>query len=1087
MKTIKKTASQRYKSLDLKEHVLLRSETYIGSKITFEKEIYLLEDISDLKNIKFIKKTIPYNTGFLKLFDEIIVNATDHVVRTENEVKNIKIEVTKEYISVYNDGPGIPIEIHDKDKIYIPQMLFGKLISGENFDDDIDKRFTGGRNGYGASLVNVFSTKFEIECADGKKLYKQSFFNNLSTIEKPIITKHKGSYTKVTFYPDFKQFGLTEINDNFYNLILKRTIDAIAYCPNTKFYFNKELINIKNYKDYVKLYNVGDFFYEKINDNWECVISKTTSDNFESHSMVNGIITTDGGSHVNYIINQICDGVAANLQKKHKKIKILSKDIKEHLFLFLNCKIINPEFGSQTKESLSTKLKNIEDVNISDGFIKKISESSIIEEIIAFINAKELAGLQKSVKKFKIKKLDDANFAGTNKSQDCQLYLTEGDSASSSAIAGFSVVGRDYFGCFPLRGKGLNVKKASIQKIKDNEEVKNIISALGLEIGKKYEDTKSLRYGKVVIFSDMDSDGYHIKGLLINLFETMFPELLYLDFIYEFITPLVKAIKGNKIKYFYKINDYIKFKETDESKGYSITYYKGVGSLSPDDTKKLFKNLDKHLIKFNYNTIESTNNIIKLIFDNDREDDRKEWLKTYKPFNIVDKFARKTTYENFFNDEFIEFSMENNIRSIPSIVDGLKPTERKILYTFLSKNIKGEVKVSQFSGSVIEHSAYHHGPAALEETIVSMNQHFLGSNNLNLLSPSNGNFGSRLHGCKKYSAPRYIFTKINPITRDIFLKEDDHILEYLDDDGYKIEPKNYLPIIPTILINGAAGIGTGYATNIPLFNGKDIIKYLINKLEVGEKNIKLKPYYNNFKGEIIFNKQENKYLSRGIIEKINTTTLKITELPVGIWTNDYYDILDDLIEKKIIKDYRKNCTDEDIDIEVYLTRENLTMVMEDKNLYKIFELEKNINLTNMYLFDENGKLKKYNTQYEIIDEFYEIRKKYFQIRKDFLKNEKEFQILKIDNKIRFISLIVSKKLIINNRKKEDIILDLVKFKIDKIDDSYDYLLNLSILTLTEEKINELNKILAEEKLILKSIINKSVEEMWINDLKNLKL
>lgn len=286
------------------------------------------------------------------------------------------------------------------------------------------------------------------------------------------------------------------------------------------------------------------------------------------------------------------------------------------------------------------------------------------------------------------------------------------NSAAGTVLTGFASTGRDYFGCFPLKGKPLNVRKETIAKIKENDEIKHIITALGLEFGKKYTSTRELRYGKLVIMSDSDNDGSHIKGLIINFFHLFWPELLNLDFIYEFVTPIVKIEKGSEknkqAKFFYKLDDYRKWKELNE-KGWFVTYYKGLGTIEPDEAIAFFKNITKHLIRFHQTEMEETTNAVELAFNEKRADDRKEWLLNYKGGVEVDKFVKKTTYMSFFNEEFIQFSMADNIRSIPSIMDGLKPSQRKILYTLFKNNYKEKIKVSNLSGAVTEKSSYHHG------------------------------------------------------------------------------------------------------------------------------------------------------------------------------------------------------------------------------------------------------------------------------------------------------------------------------------------------------------------------------------------
>jgi len=498
-----KSNSEKYIKLTHKEHILERPNMYIGSISNETKNMFIIEDSQDFENLKISNKMVSYNPGFLKLFDEILTNASDHSIRT-NLVKYIKINVNKDFISIENDGPGIPIEMHKKEKCYIPELIFGNLLTGSNFSKDED-RFWGGLHGLGAKLTNIFSKKFILETCDGKKKYEQIFENNLSKIGKPKITESKKKYTKITFYPDLARFELSVINEEIQSILIKRCVDVSVYCNKVKVYYNGNLIPSKNFKTYMEMF-VGEqeSFYEKLDDKWEIGLSKSLDNGFNQISMVNGISTYNGGTHVNSITNQITKKVAETLLKKNKKLNIKQNDIKNHLFVFVNAKIINPVFDTQSKENLISKVVAPE---ISDNLIKKIASSTMIEELIKFLMIKEEFNTKKEVAKSKIKitKLDDASKAGTAESESCFLFLAEGDSASSSVIAGLSGVDKpEYYGVFPLRGKPLNVRDVDLSKIRENEEIKNIINILGLEFGKKYTDTKKLRYGKVVLMADAD-------------------------------------------------------------------------------------------------------------------------------------------------------------------------------------------------------------------------------------------------------------------------------------------------------------------------------------------------------------------------------------------------------------------------------------------------------------------------------------------------------------------------------------------------------------------------------------------------------
>ena len=476
MKEKGKTIEEQYQHLEHRDQILLRPDSYIGNISTEDRNLFVVEDINNLENIKIANKTIKYNPGFFKIIDEIITNASDHFLRT-GKVKFIKVNVGEDYISVENDGPGIPVVIHKKEKMFVPELLFGNTFSGENYDDAIERTW-GGRNGIGAKATNIFSKKFIVETADGKHKYYQEFSENMSKKTKPKISKLSKNYTRITIYPDFERFGLTGIDDEIKSVIFRRCLDITVYCQGIKMFYNDKQIPIKNFKDYMKMYvsSESELFTEKLNDNWEIGIAKSLDGGFNQVSMVNGISTYIGGTHVNYICNQITKASSDILVKKYKNLNIKSNDIKNNIFLFVNTKIGNPMFAEQSKETLTSKI-NGGSPELSEKIIKQFTSSTIIDDVIRFLNIKEQVDTKKEIGKHRIKisKLEDAKKAGSYESDKCLLFITEGDSALSSVLAGFSEVNSDYYGAYPLRGKILNVRDINLQKIRDNEELKNLI------------------------------------------------------------------------------------------------------------------------------------------------------------------------------------------------------------------------------------------------------------------------------------------------------------------------------------------------------------------------------------------------------------------------------------------------------------------------------------------------------------------------------------------------------------------------------------------------------------------------------------
>ena len=1097
MKEKVKTIEEQYQHLEHRDQILLRPDSVIGNIQTEDRNLFVVEDINNLDDIKIANKTIKYNPGFFKIIDEILTNASDHFLRT-GKVKYIKVEVGEDNsISIENDGPGIPVVIHKVEKVYVPEMLFGNTFTSENYDDTMERTW-GGRNGIGAKATNIFSKRFIVETADGKHKYHQEFSENMSKKSKPKISKLSKNYTKITFYPDFERFGLTGIDDEIKSVIFRRCLDIAVYCQGIKMFYNGKQIPIKNFKDYMKMYvsSESELFTEKLDDKWEIGIAKSMDGGFNQVSMVNGISTYIGGTHVNYICNQITKASSDILVKKYKNLNIKPNDIKNNMFLFVNTRIGNPMFAEQSKETLTSKI-NGGTPELSEKIIKQFTSSTIIDDVIRFLNIKEQVDTKKEIGKHRIKisKLEDAKKAGSYESDKCYLMLCEGDSASGSAITGLSEVDSSYFGIFPLRGKPLNVREVNLQKVRENDEMKNIINILGLEFGKVYTDTSKLRYGKVVFFSDQDVDGAHIKGLLINMIDTFWPELLKLDFIYEFMTPIMKIYDDKKyVKYFYRLSDWEKYRKDNDVNKYHKKYFKGLGTIEEEEMKSFFRNIDKHLIRFHYDPKKDTENLIDLVFEKKRADDRKEWMKAYDPTNFIDKFSVKQTYDKFINSELMEWSMTNNNRMIPNIMDGFKPVQRKILYCFHKKGIRGEIKVTSLTGSIMESLSYHNGDASCNKAIVSMAQNFVGTNNINLIT-GKGNFGSRLKGGENAASPRYIFTKLTDLTPHIFIKEDNDVLSYLDDDGELIEPIYFVPIIPMILVNGGSGMGSGYSSDVPSYNPTEIITYLQNKIK-GKKNIILKPYYKDFKGEIVDEPENNRYISRGIMNKMSDHIYEITELPIWTWNDSYYEFLDDLsedkkdaksgklIRKAYIRDWMKETNDKDVKIKIYLHKDVPQEFIS--NIWKSLKMESYISYNNMYLFDENRHIKKFDSQYDIIDHYYNVRLEFYKKRKEYQLQQLKFDIEVIKNRMLFIKSVIEDKIKINRRSRDEVEKDLVNLNLLKVNDSFAYLLNMSIISLTKEKLVELKEEFDKSKEKWKNLNDTTIENIWLSELDELK-
>jgi DNA topoisomerase-2 len=1155
-----------YKSVSLHQHILAAPDTYIGATASDDVKMFVYNNETNKMN----ESTINYVSGFYKIFDEILVNARDHTVR-DSTCKNIKINISQETgkISVWNDGNGIPIVIHDKHKIYIPEMIFGNLLTSQNYEKK--GKTVGGKNGYGAKLTNIYSTEFDIETIgvdkikeingnivpdeDAKKLfYKQTFRNNMYEVNKPDInskiSQKSKTYTQISYLPDYERFGMTGLTDDMYGLILKRCYDIAACTPkHVNIFINDTDIKCREFSDYIKLYypNEPQIIYEKVNSRWELGIAFDKNIGDRYISFVNGISTFQGGSHVKHVVDSVVKKVTEHINKKreHKSLKIMSSTIKQYLTFFINCTIEDPGFNSQTKEFMNSKIadwcrcgKNCQDVkcDVSDEFITKLCNSGLLTEVVNMSKFKETRDLDKTDGKKvgvlrEVDKLIDADWAGSRNSHKASIFLTEGDSAKTFAIAGISVIGNDRYGVFPLKGKVLNVRNASITQIKNNKEFTNIKLILGLKQGVKYTDVSKLRYGSIIILTDQDPDGSHIKGLIINMLEYFWPELLQIEgFIKAYRTPIVKVWKKTdkkkqNIKQFYTITEFEKWeRETmhNDTSGWEHKYYKGLGTSTIPEAKESFYNFDDNLITFtcdkkivcnnqdndseksDYNPKKlddeymnsSTHKTIIKAFDTGHAENRKDWLRNFRASDMLEyKQKMSVSYSDFIDKDMIFFSQMDNIRSIPSITDGLKPSQRMILYCCFKRGRKSkETKVAQLSGYVSENTDYHHGEASLQEAIIGLAQNFPGSNNINILEPL-GNFGTRRMGGEDSASPRYIFTKLCEITNYIFREEDDEILSYKYNDGKQVEPEFYAPIIPMILINGSKGIGTGFSTTVPPHNPIDIVNN-IKRLIEHKRTKKFHPWFNGFRGTIELDEtKEKKYIVKGVY-RIEGKKVHIEEIPIiNGWIEPYETKMDAKItankDDNAIEAIKKNPGCNLINMIITFKGAELQELYKTDKLDKFLLMDQTLTVTNLHLFNSDNVLSKYDTTQDIINDFYKFRI-------DIYEKRKAYYIKKLQNdldicryKVKFIKEYLKGTLEIARKKVSEVIDQLVEKKYPRlahdhraleINKSYRYLTDMSILTLTDDKIKELKDAMEKCQVLFDAYNSLTVEQIWLNEL-----
>jgi len=1129
-----KTVEETFVKKTQLEHIIDIPDTYIGSIEKTDVDTWIYDEDSE----KIIYKNIKYIPGLYKIFDEVLVNAIDQHVRTENDIKIVnKVNIIKvnfddvnQTISVYNNGEGIPIVEHKEHGVWIPELIFGHLLTSSNYDKN-EKKITGGKNGFGAKLANIFSKKFKIETVDEERKLKyiQVFEKNMTIKGEPIISKCNAKpYTIIEFSPDLDRFGIEKLDDDTLKLMKKRVLDITACTnKNVSVFLNDKKLECKTLEKYVNFYldNETERVYEEVSDRWEIVVAVNPDTKFEQVSFVNGISTLKGGKHVDFVANLIIKKLQTLVSTKgikRKKLDLKPAHIKDNIFIFVKSTIENPAFDSQIKEYLTTPaIKFGSKCEISDKFIEKLLKTSLIERAIKLSDFKDNLGLQKaSGKKVSslrgIDKLDDANKAGTNESLKCTLILTEGDSAKALAIAGLGVVGRDYFGVFPLRGKLLNVRDVTLKRVSDNNEISNLVKIMGLKFNSKKKDKdetlNELRYGRIMIFTDADVDGSHIKGLLINLFSTFWSELLEIPgFIISLATPIIKVTKNKDIKEFYTMSEFDAWKQAIENlKQWDIKYYKGLGTSTSEEAKGYFTNFNEKNIKYmisdednDISNKELSVNKIELAFDKKRIEDRKLWLKTYDKDRIIEQSQKKVYYHEFIDKELIHFSDYDCKRSIPSICDGLKPSLRKIIYSCFKRNLKKEIKVAQLAGYVSEHSAYHHGEQSLYDSIIGLAQDYVGSNNIELLVPK-GQFGTRIDPKNDAASPRYIFTNLSELTFHIFNPLDSPLLEYNEDDGRKIEPLWYLPILPMILVNGSEGIGTGFSTKVPPHNPEVIVRNLINLMD--DKPLELMvPWFRGFKGVIDFKGINDygleQYINRGVFKVIDETTVLVEELPIGKWTDDYKSFIETLLYDKSVEnkgnkqcliDFSNNSTEKIINFTLKFKKDELCELRKNNELENVLKLtdSKYTNYSNMHLYNNKGIICKYDSNVDILKDFYFMRLIYYVKRKEYMLKTMQKELNIYQAKVRFIEEFINGEINILQKEDDEIENMLVeknypKFGSDEDNDetfSYDYLLNMKIKSLTKKKVEELKKLYENKLAVYNELEGKNEKDLWKEDL-----
>ena len=1090
----------KFQRLSGREHILQRSDMYVGSTSSDSLDSYIVGE-----DLQMSRKYVVVAPAFLQVVEEAIMNAADRVSAAHEEnsdivhkTTKIRVDIKDQTISVYNNGDGISCDFLEEFNVHAPELIFGHLRTSSNYNDK-EERLNVGRNGIGIKIANIFSTEFRVETVDfvKKKKYTQVFRENMNVVEQPRIASFSGDpYTRVTFSVEGSRFGMGENQDIPQDVIsiLRRRCHEVLLCSldPVKVVFNGTTLKTNTLEKYLELYGVDKSRIAScISPRWKFAVAFTPEvGHFRQFSFVNSTSTPQGGTHVSYVVDGFLKSLVGFLRKKLKSKSLKSSVVKDLLTVVVSAHVVNPTFSGQTKDMLTLPWKDFGSTfTPSEGVLTKIVKTGIVDFVGDILKNKEASLLNESDgKKSKtirgIPKLHDAQWAGTRKSSECLLIVTEGDSALTMALSATSVIGREKFGCFPLRGKLLNVRDAPSQQVSNNAEITNIKKILGLQNGVEYdeESLKKLRYGGIVLLTDADLDGSHIRGLLLNLFDTFWPDLLRLGFVKSISTPIVRATKksSGEVKLFYNDQDYCAWKDSADTSCFKIKYLKGLGSSTPAEAREYFSNVYDSMV--GYSCDEDARENMSLAFDKTRAGDRKKWLTEYDSLSIIGSSERDVDISKFVNSELVHFSQGDLLRSIPSVVDGFKVSQRKALCGSFMKGIENvESKVAQLTGFVSDKMQYHHGESSMSGTIVGMAQDFVGSNNINFLLPK-GQLGSRISNGADAASPRYTFVQMNPVTLLVFPKEDSAVLTWNSDEGVTTEPVFYCPVVATLLVNGCRSIATGYSTTILPYNVHDLISNVRKRLR-NERRSPLVPFFRGFTGSL--ESVEKGFLCRGVYEILSDNKVHVTEIPIGVSISSYKQLLDSLLDKKSIQGYEERCTDSVIDFTV-------TLKNSEEEVENLLRLTSVLRTTNMHAFDARGKIKKYQDVGDIEEEHFLQRFAVYQDRRKHMIEVLKFEAEVLREKVRFFEAKIKGDVVLEDVRYDDAIVALQHAGFKKLptkmggDSSFDYITSVKMFDVTKERVGVLKGNLAKSLRDLEDVERSTVEQLWEEDLKKLE-
>ena len=1078
---------------------------YIGKVDVLEMRLPSFRACSDASALCPVLVCAMSSPAIEKFLDEVLTNAIDHAL-DDNTQRCIRVDIdpVQGRIQVSNDGTGIRCVPFQDSGMLIPEVIFSKLRSSSKFDDS-KQRLTGGMNGVGVKLVNIWSSEFHVTCIDAvtHKKFDQTWTGNMQHTSGSTnkACSNKKGLTQISFIPDYERLQMKlPLDEGVVGMLHARVYDACA-CTDTNIsvFLNGDRVPLRGFAHYAQA-SLGtvlcrDSLEVDGTARFEVAVADEGSD--RTIAFVNAV-RCPAGTHFEMAVRKITDILTSKLRQRAKRddVSMRPSMVKEHLGIVLSVRVPNARFTSQEKIQLETPVSKFGfSWTPSKSFISNLEKSTLIDRALQMSAASEQTSMNKAVKRVKLPpKYDPAHHCG-KAGAVCTLIVTEGDSAKSMATCGLEVVGREKFGIFPIRGKLMNVRGVTLARAMENAEIRDLTSIMGLEIGKVYDanTVKRLPYRHLAIFADQDTDGAHICGLLINFIHVHHPSLLRAapDFITRFATPIIRATLRGSRHDFFSVREFQLWKEgVATPSSLSVKYYKGLGTSTSAEAKAYFSKWNDHAIAVRYEG-EECDSTMQLFFEGGNAEQRKTMLSTADfEERFVDYAHTHTTIRDFMLNEVIHFSWADVQRSIPSAMDGLKVSQRKTLFGFRSRRfIDKSVKVAQAGAAVAEVSCYHQGETSLIEAIVQMAQQHWGTNNLSLLQPE-GQFGSRHTDRKVHAAARYIFTRLAPYASHLFPEDDDAVLNANEDDGQRIEPTHYIPVIPMILVNGGFGIGTGYSSFVPNHSIADVVQAVHTLIDSGEaqlRTVPLVPSYDRFTGTI----EETKagvYTSKGVYT-VKGNSVHIREVGIGTWTDDYIeDAHKRLVETGLVTKIINHSKEHIIHLELVFPREVLAKRQQEGQLESLLKLTTTIRTTNMHLFNASGMLVKFATVHDIILAHAEERLRVNELKKTHKIGALVGQLVLTKQKLRFIQSEIRGDLVISSfATLQDIDDELLRCGYPKLGTqgrlaSFAYLLDMTIRCKTRVYVARLEDEIRSMEEELERTKRKTASQMWKDDI-----